>query len=88
MLLKSGLLLRKFRANVGGFPNINRPETESQPPSTRDPIARPSSVKEVNDLLTGVLHHPLQLRHSGDGGTILSPLTYFVLRRINFVPEQ
>mgnify|MGYP003386994137 CR=1 FL=1 len=31
MLLKSGLLLRKFRANVGCFPNINRLETESQP---------------------------------------------------------
>ena len=31
MLLKSGLLLRKFRANVGGIPNINRLETESQP---------------------------------------------------------
>lgn len=60
-MLKSGLLSRKFRANVSGFSDTNRPET----PSDSDPIARPLCVKEANSLLTGVLQHPLQLRHRG-----------------------
>jgi hypothetical protein len=64
-MLKSGLLFRNFRATVGGFSDINRPETLIATPSTTDPIARPPSVKEVNGLLTGVLRHPLQLRHRG-----------------------
>jgi hypothetical protein len=81
-MLKSGLLLRKFQANVGSFSDINRPETESQPPSTSDPIARSPSVKEVNDLPTGVLRRSLQLRHS-DRGTKSSPAAYFILRRMS-----
>ena len=61
---------------------------QSRNPIYTDPIAGPPSVKEVNDLLTGVLHHPLQLRHSGVGGTKFSMMTYFILRRINFVPSN
>ena len=60
-------LLRNFRATVGGLSDINRPETVVATPSVTDPIARPPSVKEVNDLLTGVLQNPLQLRHRGRG---------------------
>jgi hypothetical protein len=36
-MLKSGLLVRKFRATFGDFPDINRPETTIATPSTSEP---------------------------------------------------
>jgi hypothetical protein len=65
IVLKSGLLVLKFRATFSDHPDINRPETVITTHPHRDPIGRHSSVKEVSDLLTGVLRHQLQLRHSG-----------------------
>ena len=70
IVLSPAFRCASFEPTLVAFPTSIGQKQYSQPHLHRNPIGRLSRVKEVNDLLTGVLQHSLQLRHSGSGNEI------------------